>query len=130
MTAKPIIVTLSIAKVESGGNTGQGKYFYSFDRNAILITEANTPVTFQLAPETAASFSINTIISSDSTNQLDFPLRGPDPDPRSFLIVARCAEKALFSLAIIVDHAHPEKQESLLVCDPQVICVPTRPPVA
>jgi hypothetical protein len=127
MSAKPITVVLSIAKVESGGNTGQGQYFFSFDHNTILITEENTPITFQLAPETASSFSISTIISSDSTGQVEIPLRGTSS--RSFGLIAHCKVKALFSLAVVIEDTGNQKLAVPLVCDPQVICIPTKPPL-
>ncbi len=128
MPAIPMTINLSVAKVESGGNTGQGKYFYSFDHNTILVTDKDTPITFQLSPETAKNISITTIITSGSGDQVSFPLRGSDPTQMS--IIVSCSANALFSLAIVVDDASNAQKQTLLVCDPQVVCIPRIPPIA
>lgn len=112
-------VTVSVAHTESGGNTADGQFFYAFDRNRILLEASNTLLTFTLSSETATNFEMDSLVSSDTLNQLQGT--SARPDPTSISVVVKNDVNYLLQIALIVRHI---KTGALIICDPQVICRP------
>ena len=65
MAGKPIDVTLTVFYVGSGGNTRDGRYFYSFDPPIVDVTEPDTVVTYTLSKNTGADFFIADLYAND-----------------------------------------------------------------
>jgi hypothetical protein len=121
MPVTKIVVELSVAKVQSGGNAGKGEYFYSFNTDVILVTQAQTPMEFRLSSDTSDIFTIKSLVSSDSDGQLlDFKF---SENQRGLLLLNDCRKSELISLAILV---MDNKAQRLILCDPQVINSPER----
>lgn len=119
-TSSPsITVTVSVSHTESGGNTADGRYFYAFDRNRILLESSNTLLTFALSERTAADFVIDSLVSSDTLGQLQGT--SSRPNPCSISVVVKNSVNYLIQIALIVRH---NETGELIICDPQVICRP------
>lgn len=117
-------VTLNVARVDNGGNTGAGKYFYSFNDNIITIDQPDTEMTFELGADTASTIVVTGMVSSDSFSQL-VNVR-VNPDGRSVSVTNKNTVEYLIQVAVL---AYDEKTGESFICDPQVINIP-RPPVA
>jgi hypothetical protein len=124
MSAEAIVVQLSVVNVQSGGNAGRGQYFYSFDQDVILVEKANTVMEFSLSADTPEQFSIRSVVSSDATEQLiDFKF---SKDARTVTLLNTCKSPTLITLALLV---WDKKSQRNVLCDPQVINSPERPPI-
>jgi lipopolysaccharide assembly outer membrane protein LptD (OstA) len=126
-TPEAKVVNLSVARVASGGNAGHGQYFYSFDTNVIIINDPNTPLVFQLSKESASTFTILRLISSDFGNQLTIPVGSTDG--RTLQSICLCKSDELIQVALLVCDRSDKENPREFVCDPQVLCVPRRPPI-
>lgn len=114
-----LTVNLSVARMESGGNTADGKYFFAFERNRIVIEERSTLLTFALAPETPTEFVIETLISSDARGELGEPTVASDL--RSVSVIVNNHTAYLMQIGLLLFNT---KTKESIVCDPQVICRP------
>ena len=124
MTNPTQTTMLNIARVDYGGNTGAGKYFYSFNQNIISVTEPETIMTFQLTEDTPSQVVLTGLVSSDAMSQLvDIQVAG---DGRSITFMNKNTVEYLIQLAFL---AYDEKSGDTFICDPQVINTP-RPPTA
>ena len=111
-------ITLNIARVDSGGNAGQGKYFYSYSIDPIIITTA-TMMEFVLGEDTPVSIKITGVSTSDAIGQLEpQPI---EPGSRSINIYNKGSAPYLMQLAIV---AYDSKFGTSFVCDPQIINTP------
>lgn len=124
MTNPTQTTMLNIARVDYGGNTGAGKYFYSFNQSIISVTEPETIMTFQLTEDTPSQVVLTGLISSDAMSQLvDIQIA---TDGRSITLMNKNTVEYLIQLAFL---AYDEKSGDNFICDPQVINIP-RPPTA
>lgn len=111
-------IYLNIARVDSGGNAGQGKYFYSYSVDPIIVTEA-TMMQFVLGDDTPVSINIIGVSTSDAIGQLEpQPI---EPGSRSINIYNKGSAPYLMQLAIV---AYDSKFSTSFVCDPQIINTP------
>lgn len=117
-------ITLNVARVDNGGNTGAGKYFYSFNDNIITIDEPDTEMKFELGADTASTIIITGMVSSDSFSQLVNV--SVDPGGRFVTVTNKNTVEYLIQVAVLT---YDEKSGESFICDPQVINIP-RPPVA
>lgn len=114
--SKTMEILLSIARVESGGNTGGGKYFYSFDPDLILVSEPDTEVLLKLSNETEKGFAIEDLITTDSRDQLEDPkIRS---DGRALTIKNINQRKELILASVLVKDLTNDR---LINCDPQMV---------
>jgi hypothetical protein len=118
-TIAPTAVEFSIAAVESGGNTGDGKYFYAFSPRLIIATTSPTRVSFDLSEETDRRFTIEDLVSTDSKYQIG--RASITKDGRALAITNQNTERTLIFMSLLVrDHVTNE----LINCDPQMTNVP------
>lgn len=120
---RKISIELSVARVEGGGNTVHGKYFFAFERNNIIITERDTELTFTLSPDTPKDVVIETLVSSDARGQLGDSLLLSDG--RSISVIVKNDAGYMMQIGLLL---HDAKTRETIVCDPQVICRPRPPP--
>lgn len=112
-------VSLTLARVNFGGNAGRGRYFFDFSTDSILVLDAKTLLIITLSPDTPQEIIIESLVSSDARGQLG------EPRITNF---GRTVEVAVDnSLPYIIQVGlvlRDEKTGELVVCDPQVICRP------
>lgn len=111
-------IYLNIARVDSGGNAGQGKYFYSYSVDPIIVTTA-TMMVFELGTDTPLSITVTGVSTSDAIGQLE--TQPIEPGSRSISIYNKGSAPYLMQLAIV---AYDSKFSTSFVCDPQVINTP------
>ncbi|AOL17999.1 hypothetical protein ABQW55_000600 [Xanthomonas citri pv. malvacearum] len=118
MTDPQIIpITLTVAHVEFGGNTGRGAYFYSFSPDLLIVGKGEQDVTLRYAfcKSVPHRFKIISLLNSDSTGQI-----GPqhiDPDGRGVQVVNANKDRTLIFFSVVVKDTHTGNHFS---CDPQV----------
>lgn len=117
MAGKPINVTLSVFFVGSGGNTRDGRYFYSFDPPIVDITEPDTDITYTLSKDTPEDFSIADLYAND----VGMNLRNKRiaSGQRSLTITNSNSVHQLVVLSILVMH-----KDVRVNCDPQMTNTP------
>lgn len=112
-------VSLTLARVNFGGNAGRGRYFFNFSTDSILVQEAKTLLIITLSTDTPQEIVIDSLVSSDARGQV-----GP-PRITNF---ARTVEVPVDNSAPYIIQVgvilRDEKTGELIVCDPQVICRP------
>jgi hypothetical protein len=113
-----LTIGLNIARVDSGGNAGQGKYFFSFDIDPIVITTA-TMMTFQLGEDTPSSIYVTGVATSDALSQLE--TQPIEPGSRYVNVYNKGSVEYLMQVAILV---YDSKFNTNFVCDPQVVNTP------
>jgi hypothetical protein len=114
-----ITTEISVAHVESGGNTGGGRYFFAFKRDHILVEQRETTLVFALSEDTSKDFIVEALVSSDARGQLSAPMVASDA--RSASVVVMDTTSYLLNIGLIV---HNTATFDTLVCDPQVVCRP------
>ncbi|MBL0165254.1 MAG: hypothetical protein IPP82_16795 [Xanthomonadales bacterium] len=114
-----LVVELSVAAVDSGGNTGRGRYFYSFTPDIILVTQSPTKLVFKFSSETESHFSMQDFVTSDSKYQLSEVVKSTDG--RSFTMLNQNTQKTLISISVLVKDT---KMDVLINCDPQMPNIP------
>lgn len=114
-----IKVLLNLAAVESGGNTADGRYFYSFTPSLLIARQSPTSVVFELSPDTASHYAIEDLVTTDAKFQLSQG-RTSD-DGRAMTIENRNTERSLIFISVLV---RDSKNDLLINCDPQMINVP------
>ncbi len=115
-----MIIKLTVSYVEFGGNTGGGKYFYSYFPDTIKVTKANELMEFELSDATTdGRFKIDRMVSTDANNQLqNSVLRSND---RILDVVNVNSHPQLTLVSILVKDL---KTGLHINCDPQVLNVP------
>jgi hypothetical protein len=112
-------VKLTVVRVPGGGNTKDGRYFYSFDP-ANLMTEVPGQLMYRLSEDTSEGLRIRTVVSSASEGQLSKPVIGKDglvAILQNFVL-----KEELINVAVLVtDEQDPG---SFIICDPQVLNIP------
>ncbi|MCQ4166515.1 hypothetical protein [Tahibacter harae] len=112
-------VSLTLARVNFGGNAGRGRYFFDFSTDSILVQEAKTLLTITLSPDTPQEIIIESLVSSDARGQLGTPTI--TNFSRSVEVVVDNSLPYIIQVGLIL---RDEKTGELIVCDPQVICRP------
>jgi hypothetical protein len=122
-SSSPIDVTLTVKDSLLGdGNTGGGRYNYTFDPDLIHVTEHDTEIVYRLAKEDQSRFRIVNLYSTDTRDQLDeLEIR---EDGAELKIVHRNTYQQLTVVSLLV---HDTKHDHPVNCDPQVTNDP--PPV-
>ncbi|MCB1606332.1 MAG: hypothetical protein KDI71_05085 [Xanthomonadales bacterium] len=121
MTQTTATVSLSVARVGSGGNTNQGEYFYSFNPANLLVFEADTKVVYELSSESADSFEIWRVVTSDNSDQIKGVDRAASRRSISFTN-ANTVEQLISVSVLVIDKAN---DGAIVNCDPQMTNVPT-----
>lgn len=114
-----ITTEISVAHVESGGNTGGGRYFFAYKRDHILVEQRETTLVFALSEDTSKDFIVETLVSSDARGQLRDPVVASDS--RSASVVVMDTTSYLLHIGLIVRNT---ATMDTMVCDPQVVCRP------
>ncbi|WP_127172243.1 hypothetical protein [Xanthomonas euvesicatoria] len=114
---KIIPITLTVAHVEFGGNTGRGAYFYSFSPDLLICGKGEQGVTLRYAfcKSVPHRFKIISLLNSDSTGQI-----GPAEiasDGSWVQVVNANKERTLIFFSVVVKDTHTGTHFS---CDPQV----------
>lgn len=120
MAGKPIDVALTVFFVGSGGNTRDGRYFYSFDPPIVDVTEPDTDVTYTLSKDTPADFWIADLYANDVGMNLRNKRVGESK--RSLTITNTNSVHQLVILSLLVMH-----NDTRVNCDPQITNTPDRP---
>ena len=123
MTSSPEtrrVLQLEVASVGVGGNAGDGRYFYAFDRNDLLF-EDPMDLEILLTDDAASRFDIVDLVSTapDEIKVQD------STAGRSILAQNRCRQPQMIFLNVLVSDRQI-KSAPLIVCDPQVINRPKR----
>jgi hypothetical protein len=113
---------LTVVRVPSGGNTGDGKYFYGFSPEIVLAQKAGY-LHIVLSGDCSPGIRIFAVVDNAGSGQME---------PAEILkegLAARIYNNmitpALISVAVVVtDDTSNEPASKYIVCDPQVINVP------
>lgn len=116
MTVKTLEIALEVAYVGQGGNTGGGKYFYSYLPEIVVATEAPTQVLIGFSSATGPEFVMNDLIASDGGSQLSPAVIAPDG--RSLQISNANTVKQLIIMDVLVQDTSRSKT---VICDPQIL---------
>ncbi|MCX7552742.1 hypothetical protein OS175_02525 [Marinicella sp. S1101] len=111
-----MIIKLSVAKVEFGGNTGEGQYFYAFSPQTIFITDKQSEFTIEFTASTAEDFAMLAVVSSDNNSTFTNPTFGSGH--RSLSIKTNSEKSQLINVSVIVQD---KSDKTLINCDPQVL---------
>lgn len=116
-------VSLTVVRVDSGGNTGQGRYFYSFNPN-ILFSKIATQITYVLSEASSTGVTVKYAVSSAPQDR--FEIQPVGKDGRTVVVLNRCNVRELISLAIVIEDLNPQAaiDGAPIICDPQVLNVP------
>lgn len=112
-------VSLTLARVNFGGNTGRGRYFFDFSTGSILVQEAKTLLVITLSPDTPQEIVIDSLVSSDARGQMGVPRI--TNFSRTVEVAVDNNQPYIIQVGVIL---RDEKSGELIVCDPQVICRP------
>lgn len=112
--------TLTVVRVASGGNTGGGKYFYSFSPE-ILMARQKGFIHFELSVDSSPNIKIFTVVDSAGSGQMA-PAIVDDKGLRA-KVYDNMTQPALISMAVVVTDEEAN-EPTYIVCDPQVINVP------
>ncbi len=119
MSNPELTVHLSVARVDSGGNTAGGEYFYSFKPDIVNVTKPGTKIIYALRDDVPDHFTLRDIFTTDAKYQLiDTKL---PKDGRSISIVDLNTQRQLILVSLLV---HDSLHDRLVNCDPQVINTP------
>lgn len=112
-------ILLTVAYVEFGGNTGDGKYFYSYLPDIIKVTKENEMMTFELSGATDDRFTVDTLVSTDANAQFQKPAIKSNKRGVDVLNINSNPQLTLLSVLVKdnVTGLH-------ISCDPQVLNVP------
>ncbi|KLD69933.1 hypothetical protein [Xanthomonas pisi] len=111
-------ISLTVADVGFGGNTGGSKYFYSFSPDLALACKGQSPLTmvYSFAKEVRGNFQIRSVLTTDSKEQIVHPIE-ISPDGRSATVINRNEVATLIFLSFVVEDTD---KKILFSCDPQV----------
>lgn len=100
MSAKMINVSLAVMRVNSGGNTKDGAYFYSFTPAIIHVSEPETEIVFTLSEDVPARYSIADIFLSDNSDNVGE--KKIAPSKRAISVVNNNKTQQLIFMSILV----------------------------
>lgn len=110
---------LTVLRVGSGGNTDDGKYFYSFSPNIVMARKPGH-IKFVLTPKSSSGIRIFTVVDN-AGGQLG-PAEILD-DGKLAKVFDAMEQPALINVAVVVTDDEADEVK-YIVCDPQVINVP------
>jgi hypothetical protein len=116
-----VTVLVSVSLVESGGNTGGGKYFYSFTPALLHIDNGPAILTYQFCPDTAAHYEMVGVYTCDARNQVGEPKVADDRRSVTMRHFNTIGQLALLSFLV-----KDSSTNTYLSCDPQVTNDPGR----
>ncbi len=111
---------LTVVRVEEGGNTGGGKYFYSFSPAIIMATQPGF-LHFRLTKDCSKGIRIFAVVDNGSSGQLQ-PAKVAKSGKTAKMFDTMTAN-ALIDVAVVVTD-DTLKEKKFIVCDPQVVNVP------
>lgn len=118
-------IELDVAYVGTGGNTGEGKYFFSYDPNVVIVVESGIDMSIFLTDATAESIGIGDFITSDALNQIaSYAIAS---DGRSVTFHNTNTDPYVIQVVLMLHDTDAKHPNVGIVCDPQVINRP-RPP--
>ncbi|WP_223787356.1 hypothetical protein [Marinicella meishanensis] len=110
-------INLTVAKVEFGGNTCEGQYFYAFSPKTVLIKHNKTPINITFTKSTSDDFKMVALLSSDNHRTFNPPVFGTGN--RSLQIETNSLERQLINVSVLVQDIN--NPEAIINCDPQVL---------
>jgi hypothetical protein len=116
MSSNQVEIHMEVAFVGFGGNTGGGKYFYSYKPHAVMATQSPTTLAIALSTSTADEFVMVDLITSDGGTQISG--LNIAPDGRSLTATDANTTKQLILMDVLI---HDTKRDVTFVCDPQVV---------
>jgi len=111
---------LTVVRVAGGGNTDDGKYFYSFSPSIVMASTAGY-LHFVLSKDSSRGIRIHAVVDSGNSGQLQ-PAR-IHKGGKSAKVYDTMSAPALINVAVVVTD-DLENEPRYIVCDPQVINVP------
>lgn len=111
--------TLTVMRVGSGGNTGDGKYFYSFSPDSVLARKPGD-INFVLSGNTSSGIRIFAVVDNSGGELGPYEILKEGFAARVFDSMTR---PALINVAVVVTDDEADERK-YIVCDPQVINVP------
>lgn len=120
MSGKIIEVSLAVMFVGSGGNTRDGRYFYSFTPAIVDVTEPDTEIVYSLTEDTPKRF----VLADLYANDVGMTLRDKKvhATQRSLSVVNKNTQHQLVILSLLVLDG-----TTRINCDPQMTNSPTEP---
>jgi uncharacterized protein (DUF924 family) len=109
-------ITLTVAYVGFGGNTGNGEYFFCYDTDAIILNENDTQVEFVFSSATSSEFKMKDFVTTDVNDQFKESIKAIDN--RSLQVMNRNSRSQLCFVSILV---LDKKRNKIMSCDPQVV---------
>lgn len=113
-------IELTVAYVQFGGNTGGGKYFYSYSPDIIKVTDPDVTLEFVLSKATDPRFEVVGLVSTDANNQFKPPV--VRSSKRAVGVLDSNSHSQLTMVSVLV--ADTEFEGVHISCDPQVLNVP------
>lgn len=115
MSGPTINVNFTLTRVESGGNTGNGQYFYSFGPDIVNVDTADTTINYIFDADTPPQFRITDVFTTDARNQLTKIQIATDGRSVSILN-ANTVQQLTFLSFMTLDTSNNTK----INCDPQM----------
>ncbi|WP_147269663.1 hypothetical protein [Rhodanobacter denitrificans] len=125
---KPLEYQLTVVRVGFGGNSGNGKYFYTYSHDPIHLVgmKKGLKMHFSLSSDTPADFKICQGVGTGfAWDQIIDPQ--VSKDGRSVKFTNKNDKHCSFNIGIIV---HDPINSEFIVCDPEVVNVPDPQPAA
>jgi|GEM_PF-1847235 len=114
-----INVALTIIETGVNGNTNDGKYFFSFDQNVIVVLEPDTVIEFCLSPQTSKEYQIADLAHSETRKQIrDVEVFN---SRRCIKLMDENTESDVIDVVVLVEHTNSEGKVDFVKCDPQVV---------
>ncbi|KQQ82545.1 hypothetical protein ASF73_19895 [Xanthomonas sp. Leaf131] len=115
---KTLDISLTVADVGFGGNTGGSKYFYSFSPDLALACKGQSPFTMNYRFDDVVQkyFKIRSVLTTDSKEQIVQPIE-IHKDGYGATVINRNEVPTLIFLSFIVEDTN---KKILFSCDPQV----------
>lgn len=120
------VIEISVTVYEdpnNAGNAANGAFGYIFEPDVVTTTEFNTTLIYSLDEESAQSYSITGLYTTDSRFQLAAPVISSDA--KSLAVLNINSQPQLMYVALQVEHVLTKRKLSL---DPQVINIPPTKP--
>ncbi len=110
---------LTVLRVGKGGNTDDGKYFYSFSPEVLLARKPGD-IHVILTPKSSPGIKIFTVVDNAGGEMKPAHVV---PDGKSATVYDTMTKPALINVAVVVTDDEADEPK-YIVCDPQVINVP------
>lgn len=113
-------VELNVIRVTSGGNAGDGRYFYSFDPARSVTFRKPGELKYVLSDDTPPGIRIAEVVTTYTEGQFSPAEIGKDG--RVAIIQNEGSKLIKISIDVIVSDEKAPGQE--IICDPQVLNIP------